>query len=92
LVDRGDAANHGIEDAANLAAALKRVLDGEMELQDAVAEFEEELRLRCQPAVRASRQACLDAHDWQRIGEGSPLVERGRGSEKRMGPDGRMIG
>jgi 2-polyprenyl-6-methoxyphenol hydroxylase-like FAD-dependent oxidoreductase len=92
LVDRGDAANHGIEDAANLAAKLKRALDGEIELEDAVAAYEEELRLRCQPAVRASRQACLDAHDWRKVGEGSPLVERGRGSETRMGSDGRIMG
>ncbi|KAF8543670.1 hypothetical protein BDD12DRAFT_725665, partial [Trichophaea hybrida] len=73
---RGDAANHGIMDAANLAATLKRVTEGEISLEDAVMAYEEEVRGRCRPAVWASRQACLDAHNWERLGEDSPLIER----------------
>jgi hypothetical protein len=63
-------------DAANLANGIKQVVEGEVSLQDAVMAYEEEMRERCRPAVWASRQACLDAHHWERVGEDSPLIER----------------
>jgi len=69
----------------NLADSLQRVADGEVGLELAITQYEEELRRRCRPAVRASRQACLDAHHWDRIGAGSPLVEREPGAELRLG-------
>lgn len=31
---------------------------------------------RTRPAVLTSRRACLDAHDYKRINESSPLVSR----------------
>ena len=76
MIDRGDAANHGIMDAANLTEALRRVSEGKETLETAIAGYQKEVRARCQPAVWASRQACLDAHHWERLGEESPLIER----------------
>ncbi|KAI9670081.1 MAG: hypothetical protein M1829_004808 [Trizodia sp. TS-e1964] len=78
---RGEAANHGITDAASWLAALLPVLssggawDGEA-LRAAVDSYEAEMVKRCGPAVLASRRACLDAHEHARIDETSPLVNK----------------
>lgn len=57
---------------------LKAVLRGETALEEALETYQEELRRRCRPAVLASRQACLDAHQWESMSdEGSPLLSRG---------------
>ena len=45
-------------------------------LRAAVARFEDERDVRCRSAVLASRQACLDAHEHQRINDESPLILR----------------
>lgn len=39
-----------------------------------LATYEEAVFLRAEPSFLNSRQACLDAHQWSRIVEGSPLV------------------
>lgn len=62
-------------DAAKLVAALSSVREGAATLKQAVDGYEVEMRERTAPAVLLSRQACLDAHDWERIKEGnSPLL------------------
>ncbi|CUS12216.1 unnamed protein product [Tuber aestivum] len=71
---RGEAANHGLMDAANLAEALKAVCDGRVSLSEAVDAYETEVRKRTTPAVLLSRQACLDAHDWSKIKSGDATV------------------
>ena len=38
--------------------------------------YEAEMIDRTELAVLASRQACLDAHDWSRLNDKSPLVRR----------------
>ena len=45
-------------------------------LQAAITAFEEERDVRCRAAVLASRQACLDAHEHERINDKSPLIAR----------------
>ena len=42
----------------------------------AVGAYEFEMVGRTAPAVRASRRACLDAHDYKSIDDQSPLVSR----------------
>ena len=42
----------------------------------AVDAYEDEMITRTAPAVLASRRACLDAHDYQKITDQSPLVSR----------------
>ncbi|PWW75725.1 FAD/NAD(P)-binding domain-containing protein [Tuber magnatum] len=71
---RGEAANHGLMDVANLAEALKAVSDGKASLGEAVDAYETEMRKRTAPAVLLSRQACLDAHDWNKIKSGNAAV------------------
>lgn len=73
---RGEAFNHGVTDAANLAKLLVRVRNGEMRLKEAVEDYETEVVKRTHEAVLLSRQACLDAHDWENLSPESPLVSK----------------
>ncbi|KAI1396618.1 FAD/NAD(P)-binding domain-containing protein [Hypoxylon fuscum] len=71
---RGEAANHGILDAALLVDQLKRVHKGEIDQKTAVDLYEAEMRPRTYTAVMRSREAALIAHDWDAITEESPIV------------------
>ncbi|KAK6433945.1 hypothetical protein LTR95_009873 [Oleoguttula sp. CCFEE 5521] len=77
---RGEAANHGITDVRRWLDAHLEVLKvegpGEEALAAACSSYEEEMIGRTRVAVLASRQACLDAHDYSRISDTSPLVSR----------------
>ena len=78
---RGEGANHAIVDVDILLKQLKPLpeteggLDHE-EVKSAVGRYEAEMIERTELAVLASRQACLDAHDWSRLNDKSPLVRR----------------
>ncbi|KAF2092634.1 FAD/NAD(P)-binding domain-containing protein [Rhizodiscina lignyota] len=72
---RGEAANHGILDAYRLCEALQAIHHGESQ-KSAIDEFEAEMRSRTSAAVLLSRQACLDAHDWQNLNENSAVLKR----------------
>lgn len=76
---RGEAANHGIEDAGRLVEAMERVVGGEVGLEEALAGYQVEVRERCRPSVLASRQACFDAFMVDQPVEGNPYVEMGSG-------------
>lgn len=60
--------HHNAETSARSggAAGLRALLDG----------YEDAVVARARAGVLASRRACLDAHDWGRIGPGSPLLSR----------------
>ena len=78
---RGEGANHAIVDVDILLKQLKPLLEKENQLQgaevkDGVESYEVEMIDRTELAVLASRQACLDAHDWSRLNDKSPLVRR----------------
>ncbi|KPM41823.1 hypothetical protein AK830_g4717 [Neonectria ditissima] len=73
---RGEAANHGILDAYSLWEALDGVYNKGMDLEESIAGYEAELRERTRTAVLLSRQACLDAHDWFGLNEGSAVLKR----------------
>ena len=45
-------------------------------LKKAIDAYEEEMMQRTAPAVLTSRRACLDAHEYKRIDDQSPLVSR----------------
>ena len=45
-------------------------------MKDAILAYEEEMIARTRPAVLASRRAAMDAHDYKRIDENSPLVSK----------------
>ncbi|KAL6365704.1 hypothetical protein LRP88_01705 [Fusarium phalaenopsidis] len=73
---RGEAANHGILDAYRLCKALEAVYRQGKDLEEAIGEYETELRERTSVAVLLSRQACLDAHDWAGLNENSAVLKK----------------
>ena len=87
LQDRGEGANHGITDIALFLekilsplhnSSLSTFFDGSspQTIQDAIDAYEKEMIQRAGPAVLTSRRACLDAHDYEKITDQSPLVSR----------------
>ncbi|KAK5116870.1 hypothetical protein LTR85_009130 [Meristemomyces frigidus] len=77
---RGEAANHGITDVARWLDFHLPVLKSKErsggDLKGACDAYEREMIARTHLAVLASRQACLDAHDHERVNERSPLVSK----------------
>ncbi|AEO57277.1 hypothetical protein MYCTH_2314986 [Thermothelomyces thermophilus ATCC 42464] len=85
---RGEGANHAIVDVHDLVELVmphfvaderdehstpaQRAVD----LRAALDRYEDRVVSRTRPAVLASRQACIDAHQWSRINEKSPLLSR----------------
>ncbi|KAL3483464.1 hypothetical protein BJX62DRAFT_249460 [Aspergillus germanicus] len=72
---RGEAANHGLLDIFHLVEALTIVYAG-ADLPTAIDEYESEMRVRTAPAVRLSRQACMEAHAWDQLNEGSAILSK----------------
>ncbi|KAK3301754.1 uncharacterized protein B0T15DRAFT_322591 [Chaetomium strumarium] len=79
---RGEGANHAIVDVLDLVElVISQLLAGDptaVDLRAALDRYENKVVSRTRPAVLASRQACVDAHDWRRINENSPLLSRRR--------------
>jgi 2-polyprenyl-6-methoxyphenol hydroxylase-like FAD-dependent oxidoreductase len=78
---RGEAANHGIMDAkvllGHLLPAVQSAAAGQtVGVPKALRSYREEMTRRTRPAVLNSRQACLDAHEFGRINDESPLIKR----------------
>lgn len=73
---RGEAANHSILDTLYLARTLGAASGGRKTLRRTLDAFEAEMRERTAPAVLLSRQACLDAHDFDAFNENSAVLRR----------------
>jgi 2-polyprenyl-6-methoxyphenol hydroxylase-like FAD-dependent oxidoreductase len=76
---RGEAVNHGITDVYDLIECFMPTLsdpEGMLDSQVACDAFEKKMISRTNIAIRASRQACLDAHYSEAIDKMSPLVSR----------------
>ncbi|KAK4455425.1 putative FAD-dependent monooxygenase [Podospora aff. communis PSN243] len=74
---RGEGANHAIVDVLELVETVIPHLASEGAiLQAALHTYQNAVATRARPGVLASRQACLDAHDWSRISRDSPLLSR----------------
>ena len=78
---RGEGANHSIVDVSKLLEQITPLYEGVDVKDDAAFEavraaYESEMIERKETAVLASRRACLDAHEYARINEGSPLIKR----------------
>ncbi|KAH8645414.1 hypothetical protein BX600DRAFT_391253 [Xylariales sp. PMI_506] len=71
---RGEAANHGIADAAILFPRLIAVKEGKMSQQQAITDYETEVRARAIKGVLMSRQACMDAHSLADLKDDSPVL------------------
>jgi hypothetical protein len=82
--DRGEGANHAIVDVADFVEIVlpyfargggdKTVVEDR--LWALLDQYESRAVARTRPAVLASRQACLDAHNWNHINAHSPLLSR----------------
>ncbi|RJE22800.1 FAD binding domain-containing protein [Aspergillus sclerotialis] len=78
---RGEAANHGIMDVQLLLSFILPLLTtgdtvcGER-LTEACESYTQDMVERTAPAVLKSRQACLDAHVYERINDDSPLIQK----------------
>ncbi|CZR70074.1 related to monooxygenase [Phialocephala subalpina] len=73
---RGEAANHGMTDAALLSEKIVAINDGKISREEVIQSYEKSLRERTHDAVLLSRQACLDAHDLNALTADSPLVSK----------------
>lgn len=76
--DRGEGANHAIVDVLDFVELVLPHLTGDRDgnIRSSLDRYEDRVVARTRPAVLASRQACLDAHDWRRINAQSPLLSR----------------
>ncbi|PYH71815.1 FAD-dependent oxidoreductase [Aspergillus vadensis CBS 113365] len=74
---RGEGANNAIVDVLDLTRRVDMRSLGSMStqaLRDALDTYENDVFRRAEPSVLNSRQACVDAHDFTRILDESPLV------------------
>jgi hypothetical protein len=75
--DRGEGANHATVDVLDLVEmVIPHLASDSASLQTAVKSYHNVVASRARPGVLASRQACMDAHDWSCIGKDSPLLSR----------------
>ncbi|KAF2624362.1 FAD binding domain-containing protein [Macroventuria anomochaeta] len=75
--DRGEGANHAIVDVLELRKiVLSKLSPTAPNLRFALHEYQQSVAKRTLPAVLASRQACLDAHNWANLTPKSPLLTR----------------
>ncbi|KAL4983046.1 hypothetical protein BDW68DRAFT_191660 [Aspergillus falconensis] len=72
---RGEAANHGLLDIFHLVEAIANIYAGG-DQKAAIDKYESEMRERTAPAVRLSRQACIEAHAWEQLKEGCAVLSR----------------
>ncbi|PYH42939.1 FAD-dependent oxidoreductase, partial [Aspergillus saccharolyticus JOP 1030-1] len=74
---RGEGANNAIVDVLDLTRRVdlrsERSLSTD-DLRQSLQRYENDVLARAGPSVVNSRQACLDAHEFARIVDGSPLV------------------
>ncbi|KAH8902430.1 FAD/NAD(P)-binding domain-containing protein [Coniochaeta sp. PMI_546] len=77
---RGEGANHAIVDVLDFVEMVVPHLTGDGlrdgAVRSALDRYEDKVVARARPAVFASRQACLDAHNWRHINSQSPLLTK----------------
>lgn len=73
---RGQAANHGIFDAHILLDKLKNAYPDRDQLAQALFEYQEAMRERTAPEVLLSREACVQAHDFNLLNKDSAVLRR----------------
>lgn len=78
FLDRGDGANHALADVEDfdrhVVPVLAKPTSTTTELREALSQYEASVILRARPGIFASRQAGLDAHDWDKMTMSSPLL------------------
>ncbi|KAG7924669.1 hypothetical protein KL925_005100 [Ogataea polymorpha] len=64
---RGEAGNHAIADVKLFIDLLGKCRKEEISWQEMIHAYKEDVKARAGPAVLLSRQACLDAHNWEKL-------------------------
>ncbi|KAH8168443.1 FAD binding domain-containing protein [Sarocladium implicatum] len=72
---RGEAANHGMYDAASFVHQLNLWRKGNKSRQDAFRDFQSEVVERTHEAVLLSRFACLECHDLEGLSDQSKVFQ-----------------
>ncbi|KAL9626088.1 MAG: hypothetical protein Q9204_007592 [Flavoplaca sp. TL-2023a] len=73
---RGEGANHGVVDVANLIALLNASGTDAADIGEVVSKHEKEMIKRTRPATFNARQACIDANHYSSVKLGSPYLAR----------------
>ncbi|CZR62938.1 related to monooxygenase [Phialocephala subalpina] len=73
---RGQGLNNCFNDAANLVKAIVKVRDGEVDIEEAVNRYREEVVDRGQAEVEMRRRQTMAVHDWGLFME-SPIMKMG---------------
>jgi 2-polyprenyl-6-methoxyphenol hydroxylase-like FAD-dependent oxidoreductase len=60
---RGEGANHGILDVALLIDQLKKIYTGEIDQEEGLKVYKDEMQEQTHTAILRSRQAAFDGHD-----------------------------
>jgi 2-polyprenyl-6-methoxyphenol hydroxylase-like FAD-dependent oxidoreductase len=75
LADRGEAANHGIYDAAAVVYQLVQWRNNDKTLQQAMQDYQTEVVNRTNEAVFLSRSSCLECHDIDTLSTSSAIFQ-----------------
>ncbi|PGH12954.1 hypothetical protein AJ79_03927 [Helicocarpus griseus UAMH5409] len=67
VIYRGEGVNHAIVDACQLADTIKSAADGHMSMNNAIRQYEKQMRPRAREAVETSRQAGHDGHCYAKV-------------------------
>lgn len=78
VIDRGEAANHGMYDAALLTRELNLWRDGKKNMPQALEDYQVQVVERAHGAVLQSREACVDSHDFNKLSPDNPILSISR--------------
>ena len=76
LTDRGEGFNHALMDVYRLLQSIERLHTEASSREVLVADYEEEVRSRGRQAARMCREACLEVHQWDTLGDHSVVRQK----------------
>lgn len=77
FADRGEGFNHALMDVSRLLQSIERLHTEASSREEIVGNYEEEVRSRGRQAARMCRDACLEVHQWDRLGDHSVVRQKG---------------
>lgn len=77
-MDRGEGLNHAIVDVYFLLQSLEGISFDAARLQEAIQQYESEIRSRGKKACFMCRDACFEVHKWHTLGDHSTVRQRTR--------------
>ncbi|XTI92673.1 FAD/NAD(P)-binding domain-containing protein [Cenococcum geophilum] len=73
---RGEGFNHALMDVYRLLQSIERLHTEASSREVLVADYEEEVRSRGRQAARMCREACLEVHQWDTLGDHSVVRQK----------------